>query len=234
MIANIEVLTKAECQVVRDTVQSMGASWVRRSDLPFFTLGAASYMDAPINKAGYYQNAAIYNPLLWDAFGWVYERLTSCLEDYLGAPVTLHSSQALPGFHIFLADRGFHQIKASIHRDLQYALLDWEHPDETDFQHPISFTLAIAVPHFGAGLYLWDLCHEEMLELSQSGIEQLIGSRSSHYHTYELGKLAIHSGHQVHQMGPAIAPEQTIRPEDERITLQGHGLLCQGTWQLYW
>ena len=234
MIVNIDVLTIAECQVVRDTVQRMGTSWVRRSDLPFFTLGAASYMDAARNKADYYQNASIYNPLLRDSLSWVYERLTSCLEDYLKAPVTLHSSQALPGFHIFLADPGFHQLRASIHRDLQYALLNWEYPDETDFQHPISFTLAIAVPHFGAGLYLWNLCHEEMLGLSQPEIEQLIRSRSRHYHTYELGKLAIHSGHQVHQMGPAIAKEQSLRLEDERITLQGHGLLCQGTWQLYW
>jgi hypothetical protein len=42
--------------------------------------------------------------------------------------------------------------------------------------------------------------------------------------------MMLHSGHILHQ----IAPVAETDPEDERITLQGHGLYCAGTWFLYW
>ena len=53
---------------------------------------------------------------------------------------------------------------------------------------------------------------------------------TAHYHAYEVGKLALSSGLYVHQ----AAPGRNLQLDDERITLQGHGIFYQGTWQLYW
>jgi hypothetical protein len=45
-----------------------------------------------------------------------------------------------------------------------------------------------------------------------------------------VGGMALHSGFNYHQ----VAPMQNAQPDDVRITFQGHGLFCQGSWQLYW
>jgi len=31
-----------------------------------------------------------------------------------------------------------------------------------------------------------------------------------------------------------IAPAKDMKPNDERITLQGHGLICDGILRVYW
>ena len=42
--------------------------------------------------------------------------------------------------------------------------------------------------------------------------------------------MALHAGHLLHQ----IAPGTALQPQDERITLQGHGVYVDGAWRLYW
>ena len=48
MFDAIPVLSSAECERVRQTVHALRSSWIARgsADYPFYTVGAASYIDA--------------------------------------------------------------------------------------------------------------------------------------------------------------------------------------------
>jgi hypothetical protein len=179
-----------------------------------FTLGAASYIDAVRDKAGYRQLAEEINPVLEAEFGWLYERLAGSLEAELGAPVRMRDGAARPGFHIFLRHEAFRFSLGAVHRDLQFKHLDWSDFGTVDFEHPISFTLSIALPKSGAGLNRW---------LSST-------ADAPTYHPYTAGSMVVHSGFDVHQ----IAPASELVEGDRRITLQGHGVLADGAWCLYW
>lgn len=230
-LADLEVLSAEECAAVREVVHRLREHWVQRHPaLPFYTLGAASYMDAAEDKAGYYRKARQYNPVLRESLEWLYARVAGVLSQRLGAEVTYRESAALPGFHIFLGHPGFTQAMASVHRDLQYRLLDWAPEEEPDFTLPLSFTLAMTLPAHGGGMHLWDVFHEEIDSLPQPQVTQLIRSRPMHFHAYTPGKVLLASGHRVHR----IAHREPMRPGDERLTLQGHGVRCRGVWHLYW
>jgi hypothetical protein len=231
---NVELLSPQECLEVRSLVHQLKKSWLKRApSLPFYTLGTASYFHTVSeNPTGKY-DAVIdrYNPLLWEHFSWLYERLADALTQKLAAPVHYPKERlALPGFHIFLAHKVFEQPMAAIHRDLQYKQHKWEPEAAADFSNPISFTLAIALPKSGAGMNIWNLHHDEVDKLPQAEIDRLLPTRKQYFHAYELGKFALHSGLFLHQ----IAPIKNLQPGDERITLQGHGLFFNGAWHLHW
>ena len=230
-VSSLNLLAEDECSKVRSTVYELKEFWLKRNpDIPFYTLGAASYLDAAKAPQDYYTKAQIYNPILYDRLGWLYERLTDRLAQLLKAPTSYHPKFARPGFHIYLACKLFEQPIASIHYDLQYNLINWESRDRTDFNNPISFTLAISLPKFGGGLNIWNLHYQEIANISHPEFVQLVKSRTKSYYPYQIGQLILHSGHTVHQ----IAPAKNIQLDDERITLQGHALFSQGSWQIYW
>lgn len=230
-ISSLRLFTQEECWEVRSIVYELKECWLKRNPyLPFYTLGAASYIDAAKDQQDYYRKAEHYNPILLDRLGWFYERLADTLAQFLKAPTSYHHTLALPGFHVYLACKMFEQPIGSIHCDLQYKLVNWESSDKTDFTEPISFTLAISLPKFGGGLNIWELHHQEIIETPRSEFRQLFKSRAKSFYPYQVGQLILHSGHTLHQAAPA----KTIQPDDERITLQGHSLLSQGSWQLYW
>ncbi len=229
--ADLPVLTELECQEIRSAIYALKADWLRRNPyLPFYTLGAASYIDAAQNVQTYSELAQRYNPILRDRFQWLYEKVALLLSEWLQAPVEYPSQLALPGFHIYLSCKAFEQPIASIHCDSQYQLLPWPDPQSADFTRPLSFTLAIALPKFGGGLNLWDLSYQDIVGLNQAEFQQLVRTQPQEYYPYQQGHLVLHSGHQLHQAAPA----QNIQPDDERITLQGHSFFSQGKWQLYW
>ena len=230
-ISRLSLLTEQECWEVRSVVQELKDFWLQRNPtLPFYTLGAASYLDAVEDQQDYYSKAQIYNPILRDRLGWLYERLADTLAQSLKAPTSYHDELALPGFHVYLACKLFEQPIASIHCDSQYKLVNWKSPSDIDFAHPISFTLAISLPKFGGGLNTWDLHYQEIIKLSHVEFVQLLKSRAKNYHPYQIGQMILHSGHTVHQ----AAPGKNIQPDDERITLQGHAFFNQGCLELYW
>ncbi|MEG4394918.1 hypothetical protein [Microcoleus sp. BROC3] len=230
-INSFSVLTEQEAQKVRSTVCELKEFWIERNpDMPFYTLGAASYIDAAKDRQDYCCMAKNYNAILRDRLGWLYERLADKLAQFLKAPVSYRHELALPGFHVYLACKLFERAIASIHCDSQYNLVNWESPDETDFNNPISFTLAISLPKFGGGLNVWNLHYPEIIQISDADFVQLVKSRIKSYYPYQIGQIILHSGHTVHQ----IAPAKNIQPDDERITLQGHALFSQGRWQIYW
>lgn len=224
---SIPMLSESECQTVRSTIYELKQDWIRRNSfLPFYTLGAASYLDAAKTEQ-YLQLAQRSNLLLSSRFAWLYQRLGTVLAQHLGAPINYNHSFALPGFHIYLSCVLFEFPIASIHIDLQYQQLQWD-AESTDFTNPISFTLPISLPQSGGGLNVWNVEQSEMPD--SASLQQLIQSREQRFYPYEIGALVVHSGWTLHQAAPA----SKLEPNDDRITLQGHGLFSRGRWQLYW
>ena len=228
LLTEIEVLSPTECENIRSIVYDHRVDWISRSlVVPFHTLAVASYLDATNGRCpDYAQRAQASNPVLRENFQWLYGRIKEALETLLQTPVILDDRFAHPGFHIL----GFHETcrykEASIHYDLQYSLLEWKDSIET----PISFTLSILLPPGGAGLNTWDLQLHETKDLSQSEFNELLKKREKKYNSYTTGHMVVHSGHQLHQ----IAAMPNMQAEDERITLQGHGVLHNGKYHIYW
>jgi hypothetical protein len=230
-ITRLELLNSEECGAVRLTVFELRERWLRRNpEFPFFTLGAASYIDAQADREDYQAKARAFNPLLSRHFGGLYEKLAARLASHLGAPVTYAPELALPGYHVYLAHPIFEKPIASIHCDTQYRLVDWSWAGPTDFAHPISFTLAVALPQSGGGMHIWELHYDQLLGLEPQVRGQRIRDSERHYCAYQLGQLVLHSGHVLHQAAPA----KRVLEGDARITLQGHALQCDGKWILYW
>jgi hypothetical protein len=230
-IVRLDLLSREECAAVRTEVLALREHWRRRdAQLPFFTLGVASYLDAVANYAEYAGALDATNALLSRHFARAYARLIAALSRHFGAPAAFASGLALPGFHIYLAHKMFEQPLASIHCDTQYQPHDWGAFGHADFRHPMSFTLAIALPQCGGGLNTWDMDYAEYSTLTPSQLAQRLAQCQQGYVDYAIGELVLHSGHLVHQAAPA----RDVRGEDERITLQGHALNCDGQWLLYW
>jgi hypothetical protein len=204
--------------------------WIRRARVPFFSLGTASYMDAQLGDRSYYEKAQRSNRILWGHFDWLYDRVAAALEAHLQAPVRYVPQFALPGFHIFQSDPIFESETASIHCDLQYEKLDWTGFEAPNFANPLSFTLAIELPVNGAGLLVWNLQRADIIRLPRSTLREWFKTSQPNYEPYELGEMVVHSGHTVHQIAPMIA----MLADDERITLQGHGIASAGIWHFYW
>ncbi|AFY31478.1 RimK family alpha-L-glutamate ligase [Calothrix sp. PCC 7507] len=232
-----EILTTEQCEKVWYTIYELKQLWIQRGKSNFFTLGAASYLDfselADIND-DYYSRAKKYNPILQQNFGWLYQLIQEALERNLQSPIKYTENLDIPGFHIWQYPAIFTQPTASIHFDLQYQNHKWQDVNEVDFSRSISFTLPIKLPRCGGGLNVWNLKYEEFVEAYNQGlvvqVEEMLSSRKQTFHPYKVGNLVIHSGHSLHQ----IAPVEQVYVDDERITLQGHGIYCDGEWQLYW
>ncbi|WP_234536870.1 hypothetical protein [Streptomyces shenzhenensis] len=236
MFDRLTVLTEAESAALRDTVHDLRGHWIPRGSPPFsfFTLGAPSYLDLAGKPEGgdYRKRADASRPVLWESFGWLYTRLEEILGHHLGAPVHYPAHFALPGFHVWLSAAVFTKPKASVHFDMQYRSLTW--PPEADLTRLLSFTLAVRLPAAGGGLNIWDAGYEEFRHALEKGwVEDAADLKRFHtmqYVPYEIGRMVIHSGHTLHQ----IAPSPGVEPDDERLTLQGHGVWCDGRWLLYW
>jgi hypothetical protein len=236
MITSLQLLTTAECSLLEQRIKNLRTHWIPRGNSPetssFFTLGAATYLDEPAQ----YQGAANrLNPVLREHFGWLYERLLDFLSRQLHAPVTFAQGLGHPGFHIWLTPAIFITPDASVHFDLQYLRAFPDHKPGVDFDRPLSFTLSIRLPRRGGGLNLWDVTYERYRQfyerlntrMQPKDVTVLLNRIR---HPYTVGAISMHSGHLLHQVGEI----DTVFPGDERITLQGHGILVQGEWKLYW
>jgi len=230
-LVRLDLLSRDECAALRAQIFALRADWRRRDDeLPFFTLGCASYLDAVADRAGYAGAAVASNALLSRHFRQLYDRLAARLGRHFQAPVAFAPGLALPGFHIYLAHKKFEQPIASVHCDTQYEAHDWSEYVHADFRCPMSFTLAISLPQCGGGLNTWNMDYAEYSTLTPGQLAQRLARRTQRYVDYAVGELALHSGHLVHQAAPA----NEVRDGDQRITLQGHALNCDGRWLLYW
>ncbi len=225
----IPILSEQECRPWLAEIDAQRANWVRRHpDTPFFTLGAASYLDARSGEGAYLARAEATNVLLAHRFADLYQRVRAALASRLDAAMLDLPHAGLPGFHIFGSHPAFRHPTASVHFDLQYELVSWPEPLFRD--QVLSFTLPLAIPNGGGGLRYWDLTPDSLAKLSPAEQKALIGDSPMHYLPYKVGTLVLHSGHLLHQIAPA--PELTT--DDRRVTLQGHlGRTSQG-YYWYW
>jgi hypothetical protein len=230
-MAQVDLLDAAECERVLAAVDASRERWTRRNAaFPFFTLGAASYIDAAASRAQYEAQARRDNALLAERFEGLLERVRAVLASALGAPVAWQPHAALPGFHIYLAHKIFEQPIASIHCDSQHELIDWSGCGEPDFREVASFTLALALPRQGGGLNVFDVHRDELQGLDPAALARRVRASPMTYHPYRVGAMVLHSGHLMHQ----AAPGRDIRPDERRITLQGHCLRAGERWYAYW
>ena len=230
VIEKAEFLTSDECAQIAAKVDSLRAFW--ESTSPFgrtFVLGAASYIHA-IGGAGppYHDRARRLTPILHEHLGWMYTRLVRSLSTALRAPVTLAEGLAPPGFHLFLWDRAMHLLRCSVHCDLQFQAHGFTRFGTPDLAHPLSFTVEIRAPATGAGMNVWSVTRDDPRSRS-TGTEREFEATPPRYVRYGLGELTMHSGLNFHQIAPIV-----MSPGESRVTLQGHAVRCDGTWQVYW
>ena len=230
-IRRFSVLDDAECSRARHTLYSMKECWRKRSsELPFFTLGAASYIDSRPSVDSYYEHVTRENPILHENFSWLYERLIDALSNHVEEPISLEHDQALPGFHLYLSHAAFEKPIGEIHFDRQQHRLRWAEPDRVEWSNPFSFTLPITLPGTGGGLYTWDVDWNEMASAHGEERKRILTQAKRESHLYKIGEMVVHSGNLLHQ----VMPGTRLSDSDERFTLQGHALYSSGAWRLYW
>ena len=223
-----DLLTAAECASIARRVRALRSRWTQRSSGGFFSLGAASYLDAAVDTATYLTAARASNPVLRERFGDVLQSMLAFFRDLLDEDVTLDEERAIPGFHVFVLrgeDRGDDDPAPRAHFDLQWQLAyPGARPDST-----LSFTLAIETPIGGAGMAIWPLRFDDPTCFDMDvRLEAL--RRPPQVVSYAPGRLVLHDGLVLHAIGPVGTP----RPTGMRITMQGHGVRLGGSWRLYW
>jgi hypothetical protein len=211
----------------------------------FYTLGPATYIDCMSNTQMYTMMTMQTNPLLKDYFDWLYDTIIYHIYYEIG-PCRLNESLAYPGFHIFGCKPGedpkvatkeyMERPSATIHIDLQHEKHQsvWNQYSEVDLENCLSFTLCLEVPKTGAGLNTWN---EESIKCYEVNNDYSKAIKSLEYGAYGTptvvpyipGKMFYFIGPLQHQ----IAPAHNLSLNDRRITLQGHGVKCDGVWEIY-
>jgi hypothetical protein len=149
-------------------------------------------------------------------------------------------------------------IDAIQHYHLENLRNIYDDVNEDDF---LTITLSIKVPKSGAGLYYWDLPKDKKYSVAEAKtfFKELIYLTNkiklidddnvnhdfweiySHKHYFESvtkpnivdykeGYMILFKDPMLHQIMPFNKP-YTL--DEERITIQGHGIMCDGKWQLY-
>jgi hypothetical protein len=232
-LTDVALLDAREVERALADIHATREHWTaRHSKHPFFTLGAASYMDARGGRFAEYQaSAQRTNPVLRDRFGWLLEKVRTAVAAHVGGTVVYDERIALPGFHVFLYAEDAENASASVHYDQQYELIDWTGIGTPDPDTQLSLTLAVALPASGGGLLVWNLNRLELERMPPDARKaHMAANRNAVFSPYEVGHLFIHSGHQLHQG----APSKALRPDDARITLQCHSIRVDGRWIVYW
>src|SRR4029077_725054 len=138
------LLSERDVRRVIGSVTDLRDRWSRKGG-SLHTLGEPIYQHTR-HMSVYYVSALEMNPLLWDAFGWVYVRLQEALEEWLEGDVRFAKALALPGFHVFaFRERGAFP-GGSAHFDLQYESIEWPTGVVISRNRTPSFVLALELP----------------------------------------------------------------------------------------
>lgn len=231
LITNHPLLEDRDCIELRSRIWSLRDHWIARGQhepRDFFTLGVAAYLDVLDSsdaEESYYARLHSSNRLLVAHFADLLERVRRFFTAFFATEVALADELAIPGFHIFLGQAIQRASTAPAHFDMQYEALRFGRP--MDDELPFSFTLPIALPPAGGGLTTWPVFDEEWRRAGSAVVDARDGSLT---YAYSPGTLLLQYGHVLHR----IAPSGALSLDDERITLQGHGIRSGGRWQLYW
>jgi hypothetical protein len=212
----------------------------------FYTLGAASYLDlgfAIRSIDDYLADAGLLWEWAGDAVLTILERVRDAMSKHLDQSVEYARVLPPPGFHIFLG-AGIPKSDcarrvencASCHFDLQFQKIPWTRwYRNVRLEETISFTLALKLPAAGGGLTIWESLTRQRLraDLAAGRFPNILAAANAtpdRTIPYAVGSMVVHSGQVLHR----IAGVSRVSVTDERITLQGHGVLADGTWRLYW
>ena len=242
----VNLLEADEVSAIKDKVFELRSKWVERQDPFFYTIGAANWLD--VNAGGsmskYRSVMELCNPILLREFRWLYERLLPFLASHLNEPVQITSSLGLPGFHIFLS----HPQLVGSEKDM--LMQEWYiaklinpklasspiHYDDfgrftsNTGKATLSFTLPISLPSSQSGINVWEVSRRDTAGLSINKERAAVLSSPKTFYPYSLGQLFIHDGDLYHQ---PVFMSSYIEGES-RITLQGHAVLQDGVWNVYW
>jgi hypothetical protein len=247
----IDVLNTDEVTQAIIDVEQLYEHWVKRYDADAYTLGATLYEDIkPLGGIyNYMEIVKDSNPILIKQFKWLYDIVISKLSEEIG-PAQLDGKLGYPGFHIFghppnklnsdITLQVMQTPIAAIHYDRQYndLLPYWNSCflQNYDLSMPISFTLALELPKNGGGLSTWGTNKYEIDDEYSTYVKSLDYSNHEQGHLgppnivpYSLGKMFYFIGDMLHQ----IAPAYNMSYNDRRITMQGHGIKCNGIWRIY-
>ena len=94
--------------------------------------------------------------------------------------------------------------------------------------------MAIELPDKGATTTFWDFSYAEYSampkdSINQTPIRDILKDRRHHTYNYQKGVLIIHDGLHYHR----INSQKHLKEQSDRVTLQGHGILIDGVWKLY-
>jgi hypothetical protein len=222
-----QLISAAECSAIASRVRGLGPHWTHRPG-GFYSLGAASYLDAVRDRAPYLTAAQATNKLLVESFDGLYDRVMAFLRQLLDEEVSLDFERAVPGFHVFMhrgLGRGSDNPARRAHFDLQWR---FAYPGVSP-EGTLSFTMAVAIPTGGAGMALWPLRYDQPDRSVRDAWSRTL-EQAPQVVSYAPGLLVLHDGLVLHAIGAA----QTARGNGLRITLQGHGVRLGGRWWLYW
>ena len=215
--------------------------------IDFYTVGAATYLD----------RAMVYDmikeetePVMREWFEWTYETLLWHLWQEIG-PCRFSAELAPPGFHVFSKKPGepykvaskeyLERPVATIHYDEQQHSHKklWDdyisQGANIDLENCLSFTLCLSAPKNGCGLSTWGEDSVKCYDLNDDYSDHVKSLEYGGYGPpdavipYVPGKMFYWIGALKHQMSPGF----NLGLHDKRITLQGHGVKVNDTWELY-
>jgi hypothetical protein len=222
-----DILSAAECHDIRARVFALRERWTERSPNSFYTLGAASYLDAPSQHAAYQAAAQVTNPILRENFPELYELTGEFFAELVGEAVYFDEAYALPGFHVHMihgCGPGGDNPAPRAHFDLQ-----WKHAlADCTPQATLSFTLLIEGPSGGASMAVWPVRYQEALQLGFTAREYAARYPPQEV-AYTPGRIVVHDGFVLHAIGSAPPSSRGFR-----VTFQGHGVRLPRGWMLYW
>lgn len=213
---------------LKEKIFELREYWTPRlNDLPFWTLGRASYKDYHLHN--YATLAYDMNEILREQFKDFYKDQLQFFADKLKAPCKYRDDISLPGFHIFQSHPAFLNPMARAHVDVPFNNFKWGRDMTMDsvFTH----VGAVQMPRAGGCMRAWwDVGVKELadygLEYCLKEIEKTPGEEVEHV----VDTMIIHSGAFFHRVDPFREHE----PDGWRITLQSHAIKLDGVWYLYW
>ena len=231
----LPVADAAHCAEICDRLQAVSRHWTPRKALEnqehvFHTLGAATYLDPP---SDYDARKRADNPVLREAFADLYEAVTDTVSSATGRPARLADGLGLPGFHIFKGEPRVPpglMFGGTIHMDKPHE----RHTFPFEIAGTLSLTLLLAIPDCGAGMYYWpevptDILTGPKAPHAMSPDQYRWFDANKQFVEYTLGEMVLHDGLTVHQ----LANPGTTRTDEYRVSLQGHGVLGDDAWHLF-
>ena len=235
-VNSLAILSPQACKQATDTILSLDQHWICPNSDFFYTVGAFSARE-------FFDKDGLVSPDRHD----MYESVRTGLESALGAKALYPSEHmGLPGFQILgpspkqklLPQDVAEQLEklegwSAFHIDAPYMphTSFWQRFQHADFNNALTFTLSLQLPHSGSGLDVWKNpgdtdAGKKFNAMPASEHAELITDYE--FVPYQTGSLTYFTGHVVHR----VAGRHRLRIDDRRITLQGHGVKCDGTWYL--